>query len=105
MFNTFKQSLLSWNHETTERQKLQHTYIATALILLVGAGILGLINQPLGQQVLAVAIAAAAVFLVNTIAWALLQSLVLQGLAAKPEATVTQLEASARKPTTRSRKK
>lgn len=77
MYQSFKKSLSNWNSSTTEREKLQHTYIAVATILLVIAGIFGLLDRSLGQQILAGAIAAAGIFLINAIAWALLQSFVL----------------------------
>ncbi|RYX78857.1 hypothetical protein EON76_04045 [bacterium] len=77
MYQSLISSLSSWNEETTDRQKLQHTYVGVAVLLLVTAGVIGLLNQPLGQQILAVAIAAAAIFLINAVAWALVQSFVL----------------------------
>ena len=90
MYQSVKESLTRWSVETTDRQKLQHTYITTALGLLLVAGVLGLINQPLGQQVLAIAIATAAVFLINAVAWALLQSFVLLRLTIAPKTTRTE---------------
>lgn len=80
MYHSFKHTLTTWAKETDDRQKLQHTYIALAGILLMAAGVIGLLNYALGQQLLAVAIAAAGVFLVNAVAWALLQSFVLMHL-------------------------
>jgi tellurite resistance protein TehA-like permease len=107
MYQSIKQSLTRWSDETTDRQKLQHTYITVALALLLVAGVLGLVNQSLGQQVLAVAIAAAAVFLINAVAWALLQSFVLLRLTMTPKQVVqTKVEKTkTTKKTTRARKK
>jgi uncharacterized membrane protein len=87
MYQTLTSSLADWNDTTSDRQKLQHGYIIVAVILLIIAGVLGLLNQALGQQILAIAIAAAAVFLVNAIAWALLQSFVLMHVANKQKVT------------------
>ncbi len=84
MYQSAKESLARWDEQTTDRQKMQHTYIAVAVVLLIVAGVFGLLNQPLGQQVLAIAIASAAVFLVNAVAWALLQSFVLLRLTMTP---------------------
>ncbi|RYF29198.1 MAG: hypothetical protein EOO17_02270 [Chloroflexi bacterium] len=84
MYSSLKQSLSSWNDHTSDRQKLQHTFIAIAIILIIVAGVLGLLNQSLGQQILAVSIAAAGVFLVNAVVWALLQSFVLFRLREEP---------------------
>lgn len=96
MYQSLKTSLSSWNEETTDRQKLQHTYVCVAVLLLITAGVIGLLNQPLGQQILAIAIAAAAIFLINAVAWALLQSFVLFRL---NERTTVVPATTARKPT------
>lgn len=77
MYTALKKFLTSWNDTTSDRDKLQHLYLTVALALLILAGVLGLINHTLGQQILAVSIASAAVFLINAVAWALLQSFVL----------------------------
>jgi len=77
MFESIKETLASWNAKTSERAKLQHAYIVIAALLLVTAGIVGLLNRDLGQNILAVAIVSAAMFLANAIAWSLLQSALL----------------------------
>ncbi|OGL21961.1 hypothetical protein A2707_01245 [Candidatus Saccharibacteria bacterium RIFCSPHIGHO2_01_FULL_45_15] len=101
MYQSFKSSLSSWSEETTDRQKLQHTYVAVAVLLLVAAGVIGLLNQSLGQQILALAIAAAAIFLINAVAWALLQSSVLLRLndrsMARPTATTRKTTKTTKK--------
>ena len=100
MYHSLKESLTAWSLETTERQKLQHTYIAIAIGLLVVAGVFGLINQDLGQQILAVAIAAAAIFLVNAIIWALLQSFILFRIAIEDTLPIDEVKKPTRKRTT-----
>ena len=80
MLESIKENLNSWNRTENERDKLQHLYMAVAILLLIAAGVLGLLNQNLGQQVLAVAIVSAGVFIVNAVSWALLQSFVLNRL-------------------------
>lgn len=98
MYQSLISSLSSWNQETTDRQKLQHTYVGVAVLLLVTAGVIGLLNQPLGQQILAVAIAAAAIFLINAVAWALVQSFVLFRLNERaPRATVSTTRKTTKK--------
>ncbi len=77
MYESLKLSLVSWNDTTSDRDKLQHLYITSAVVLLVAAGVMGLVNQNLGQQILGAAIGAAALFIINAVAWALLQSFVL----------------------------
>jgi len=104
MYQSIKQSLRDWSNETSDRQKLQHTYIAAAIALLLFAGVLGLMNHALGQQVLAAAIIAAAVFLANAVTWALLQSFVLLRLSIQPKTPEIELSAKP-KTTTKSRKK
>lgn len=105
MYESLKSSLITWNDTTSDRTKLQHFYIAIAAALLVVAGVIGLLNQSLGQQLLAVAIAAAGIFIVNAVAWALLQSFVLFRLRETPVAQAPQKEKvaapTARKTTSR----
>ena len=84
MYQSLKSALTTWNNTTSDRTKLQHFYIAIAAVLLIIAGVIGLLNQSLGQQLLAIAIAAAGIFLVNAVAWALLQSFVLFRLRETP---------------------
>lgn len=74
MFETLKESVISWNGKTSERAKMQHAYIVAAVVLLVVAGVIGLMNRELGQNVLMVAILSATMFLVNAVVWSLLQS-------------------------------
>ena len=71
------QILKSWSDITDSRSKLQQAYLASALALLIIAGMVGLINYNLGPQVLFLALLAGAIFIVNAVAWALLQSFVL----------------------------
>lgn len=105
MYNSLKQSLSSWNDQTSDRQKLQHTFIGVALTLVVVAGVLGLLNQSLGQQILAVAIASAGVFLVNAVVWALLQSFVLFKLRESPiEKMAVTAETAVKKSRSKSKK-
>ena len=89
MYESIKSSLASWSNTTTDREKLQHLYATSALALLIVAGVIGLLNQALGQQILAVAIAATGVFLVNAVAWALLQSFVLFRIPKHPRSQPT----------------
>ncbi|MBI3889648.1 hypothetical protein HY312_03705 [Candidatus Saccharibacteria bacterium] len=104
MYESLKSSLTTWNDTTSDRTKLQHFYIAIATTLLIIAGVIGLLNQSLGQQLLAVAIAAAGIFIVNAVAWALLQSFVLFCLRDTPVALDTSSQKATvaiRKPATR----
>lgn len=82
MFESLKTSLAAWDTKTSERVKLQHAYIVVAVVLLVVAGVIGLMNRELGQNILVVAIISAAMFLANAVAWSLLQSAFLMRIAA-----------------------
>lgn len=77
MYSSLKQALTTWSSDTSDRQKLQHAYVGTAIALLIAAGVVGLLNYELGQKILAISIASAGVFLINAVAWALLQSFIL----------------------------
>ncbi len=85
MFETLKESFISWNSKTNERAQMQHAYIALAVTLLVAAGIVGLLNRELGQNVLMLAILSAGMFLANAVVWSLLQSAVISRI--KPRRT------------------
>lgn len=80
MYNSLRKYLIRWNTETDTRTKLQHTYIATAGISIITAGLLGLVNYELGQRLVNVALVAIVVFFVNFFVWILLDSVVLQRL-------------------------
>lgn len=77
MMNTMKKILTEWSNTTDAREKLQQMYIVVAGVLVMAAGVVGLINYDLGQKILFVAILAIAMFFINAVAWALLQSFVL----------------------------
>ena len=83
MFETLKESLISWQSKNGERVKMQHAYLAVAGALLVVAGIVGLLNRDLGQRILMLAIFSAGMFLVNAIVWSLLQSAVLSRITSR----------------------
>ncbi|MDN5274491.1 MAG: divTM7 [Candidatus Saccharibacteria bacterium] len=83
MIESLKTSLAIWQTKTSDRTKLQHTYITVAGGLLIVAGIVGLLNPTLGQNILGVAILSAAMFLANAVVWSLLQSAVLSRISTR----------------------
>lgn len=83
MIESLRTSLALWQTKTSDRTKLQHTYIVMAVGLLMLAGIIGLLNQPLGQNILFVSIISATMFLVNAVVWSLLQSAVLSRISTR----------------------
>lgn len=82
MYKLFIKSLIEWNETSSDRVKLQHAYVASAVLIVLLAGLVGLVNYDLGQQMTTVALLALGVFIVNLIAWTLLQGIVLMRLSA-----------------------
>lgn len=76
MYKNIQQALVTWNEQSTDRQKLQHAYIVAMVALIVLAGLIGLINYELSQRILFIVFVAGGLFLGNLVGWALLQSLV-----------------------------
>lgn len=85
MFQDFMQSLGRWNSSTTERQKLQHTYLVVAVIVILLAGIVSLLNADQGHRLASVALIAIGAFLANAVIWNLLNSAVLSKLNTRPK--------------------
>lgn len=79
--------LSKWKTNSSDRAKLQHTYLTAAVALVLAAGIIGLVNYGIGQQLLAVAVVCAGVFLANAVVWSLLQSAVLLRLGSSRKTT------------------
>lgn len=75
-----KELLMEWNKANTERVKLQYAYGVLALLLLVLAGLVSLINYSLGYSILAIAFGFTVIFFVNAIGWVLLEAFILKKL-------------------------
>lgn len=95
MYKSVRKSLQAWNATNGERSKLQHTYLAIAVITILVAGLLGLLDYNLGQQLTAISMLALGMFFVNLIVWTLLSGIVLAGLDQSDEA-VRQASATTR---------
>lgn len=76
-------ALHEWSETNNERSKLQHAYIIGAVVLIVAAGLIGLIDYDLGQKLTSVALVALGVFFINLISWTLLSGLVLTPLSVR----------------------
>lgn len=85
MFEILMTSLNKWNVTKTERQKLQHSYIVLALIIVLFAGIISLFNANFGHKVVFIALGSIAIFIVNSVIWNLLQSSIIEKLSTKPK--------------------
>ncbi len=80
MFSALQNAIIEWNRNTNERQKLQHAYLAIAVTVLLLAGLVSLIDSQSGQDLLNVSVFAAAIFIVNTLIWSLMDSIVVSKL-------------------------
>ena len=80
MFSALYNSIIEWNRSTNERQKLQHAYLTIAVVILLVAGLISLIDSQSGQDLLGVSLFAGAVFLANTVVWSLMDSMVVTKL-------------------------
>jgi tellurite resistance protein TehA-like permease len=90
MFDSIQTLLKQWHSKYDSRAKLQHTYVLLAVGLLLAAGVVGLVNHTMGQNVLMVAIISAGAFLTNAVVWSLLQSAVLSRLTVRRKGTTTK---------------
>lgn len=97
MLKSASKFIEEWNQHTSERAKLQHSYVVLAIASILIAGLVGLINYDLGQQLVALALICAGVFLANALAWALLSGLILVKLN-QPSTPVVPAKIAASKP-------
>ena len=89
MYEFIKQSLGDWNRQRDQRRKLQQAYLTVVFIGLVLAGLLTLLNVPQSRLAAMIAAGFAVVYLVNGIAWALLEAFVAPNLP-KPKSTTNK---------------
>ncbi len=87
MFTSLQETLVHWFKSTDDRKKLQHSYLALASATLIIAGLVGLVEYQYGQVLSQIAAGLIVVFLVNAVAWALLESFVFTRLNAKSRQT------------------
>jgi len=75
-----KELMSEWNKSNNERVKLQYAYGVLALLLLVLAGLVSLVNYSLGYSILAIAFGFTVIFFVNAVGWVMLDAFVLSKL-------------------------
>lgn len=80
MFETIKAGLTTWAQKTTDRQKLQHLYAVLLGVVIFIAGLVALFNGTRSRQLMYIALAILTTFVVNYLAWSLLQTTLLQKL-------------------------
>ncbi len=83
MFEAFLTSVDNWKKTKNERQKLQHAYVVLVVAITLSAGVISLFNGALGHTIVKLALICGGAFLVNAIAWNLLQASVLDKLPTK----------------------
>jgi hypothetical protein len=66
--------LKNWNDQYSERQKMQHAYLAIGVVVSFVAGLISLINNERGQQLTYVSLISFIAFLLNSLVWNLLNS-------------------------------
>lgn len=76
--------LANWNTTYSDRTKLQHGYAVLAIISLIVAGLVSLINYSLGQSLLFIAIITVLVFISNGVVWALINTFVIPSSSHRP---------------------
>jgi len=84
MIQSFKEMFTQWNTDHNERVKLQHTYVAAAIIGILVAGLVGLLNRDVSQIIVGVSLISLGIALANVLVWALLYSLVIVKVPGKP---------------------
>ena len=72
--------LKEWNKTSTDREKLQHTYLAVIILVTLIAGVTALITPTLGHQIMIIVIIALVAFVANALVWALLRVYLLDRL-------------------------
>lgn len=77
MIQSFKDMLTDWNASHGERTKLQHAYVVGAVVGIVIAGLVGLLNRDVSQIIVGVSLISLGIALANLLIWALLYSLVI----------------------------
>lgn len=85
MIDGFFNLINNWNVSKNERQKLQHTYLLLAVVVLVLAGLVSLVDDTLGRNMLKLAALGLVAFACNAIAWNLHNSAIIQKLSTKPK--------------------
>ncbi|HSW99885.1 MAG TPA: hypothetical protein VLH38_02505 [Patescibacteria group bacterium] len=80
MFEHFMALIRNWATTTSDRQKLQHTYIVLMILVTLVAGVVTFLDAKKGHQVMYVVVLMAIAFLANAVVWNLLNSAFLSKL-------------------------
>lgn len=74
MFEHFVAMIQNWAATTTDRQKLQHTYLTLMILVTLVAGVIAFLDGQKGHQVMYVVALMSVAFLANAIVWNILNS-------------------------------
>ena len=80
MNSVFIDSIKLWNKNNDRHTKLQHIYLVAAFVIVILAGLIGLLNFNFGQKLITLAAVLLGVFIFNAIAWALADSFIISHL-------------------------
>ncbi len=76
MYQDIIKSMRRWNSATSEREKLQHTYLTIAIATILVSGLVSLVNVTLGRRLTVIALVSVGAFLLNFVVWHLVNSAV-----------------------------
>ena len=94
--NNLRKNLTKWLVIEDQRLAQQRIYLVAVLSLLA-ASLIGLINYSLGQKILIITIASSGIFLINAIAWALQKAFVENIFGASPSAPKVAAKTAAKR--------
>jgi hypothetical protein len=80
MFESMKNTVIQWNQRTTDRQKLQHSYVLLLVVVVFIAGVTSLFNADYSRTLMYIALAFITTLITNFVVWGLLKSSVLDKL-------------------------
>ena len=95
--NNLRKNLTKWLVIEDQRLAQQRLYLLVAVLSLLAASLIGLINYSLGQKILIITIASSGIFLINAIAWALQKAFVENIFGASPSAPKVAAKTAAKR--------
>jgi hypothetical protein len=80
MFEHLLSTLIQWNRRTSDRQKLQHTYLVLIVVILFLAGVVSLFSDNRAPVLFYIAILLISGLLANFLVWSLFTSIIVKHL-------------------------
>ena len=75
-----RNSIITWNKQSTDMQKIQHSYVLLVVLLVLVAGIVAIVANTVPSMIGAIAFVIATTFVVNFVTWSLLKTTVVDRL-------------------------